>query len=506
MQSTPESWDFLNSEKTDSLMGYSIMGRTLRTTSRRWVRAILWCESFFRRYCALVLRLFFGMSVLALGLGLCSCFVQSSDMSRVVLCSVFVSAALAMMTCGFYDAKPFCPDTWYLRPCRFVSARRFALSKRTKFCPIVVLHRVSRPTAALHSLLRGGAGGSAATRRKHEEQDLLKGLSDLLRAHSGKKTQHRSWAEVTAPNSDASEPGGSESDLLSALGALVNKYSSQKRQDVSLFDALSDLVARFSINAAPSPQTARKVQFADSDDHTETKSTNDQPDAAPFWTVPRRTRRMSPVDNVDASSQPFLKRPPKIVDGFGKMLCNFHTFNQSLEEGKLPADCIGALVKLENIENLQVLAKVHGLEDKPFALVIWNHQRDLSDAPKDATNRWVLTERHGAVCMPMVKLGNAMPTFPSEPKVLKTSDVTAENLHTVRFSVRKELVPTEWAIARKDPAKYVQQLLPAKGQVRCYSWKELYVDNKLMLTGYAKCSQDCATQLLKQAGDKGIFR
>ena len=187
------------------------------------------------------------------------------------------------------------------------------------------------------------------------------------------------------------------------------------------------------------------------------------------------------------------------------MLCNFHTFNQSLEEGKLPADCIGALVKLGNIENLQVLAKVHGLEDKPFALVIWNHQRDLSVAPKDATNRWVLTERHGAICMPMVKLGNAMPTFPSEPKVLKTSDVTAENLHTVRFSVRKELVPTEWAIARKDPAKYVQQLLPAKGQVRCYSWKELYVDNKLMLTGYAKCSQDCATQLLKQAGDKGIF-
>ena len=46
------------------------------------------------------------------------------------------------------------------------------------------------------------------------------------------------------------------------------------------------------------------------------------------------------------------------------MLCNFHTCNQSLEEGKLPADCIGALVKLENIENLQVLAKVHGLEDK----------------------------------------------------------------------------------------------------------------------------------------------
>ena len=117
-----------------------------------------------------------------------------------------------------------------------------------------------------------------------------------------KKTQHRSWAEVTAPNSDASEPGGSESDLLSALRALVNKYSYQKRQDVSLFDALSDLVARFSINAAPSPQTARKVQFADSDDHTETKSTNDQPDAAPFWTVPRRTRRTSPVDNVDASS------------------------------------------------------------------------------------------------------------------------------------------------------------------------------------------------------------
>jgi hypothetical protein len=40
---------------------------------------------------------------------------------------------------------------------------------------------------------------------------------------------------------------------------------------------------------------------------------------------------------------------------------------------------------LENVQKLQVLAKVHGLRDKPFALVIWNHKRDLSDAPpKDA--------------------------------------------------------------------------------------------------------------------------
>ena len=59
--------------------------------------------------------------------------------------------------------------------------------------------------------------------------------------------------------------------------------------------------------------------------------------------------------------------------------------------------------------------------------------------------------------------------------------------------------------ARKDPARYVQHLLPAKSQVRCYSWKEMYIDNKLMLTGYAKCPPDCATQLLKKAGDRGIF-
>ena len=191
-----------------------------------------------------------------------------------------------------------------------------------------------------------------------------------------------------------------------------------------------------------------------------TNSKQRKPDAAPFWPM-KKTQPMQSASVKDDSS--FLRRPPKIVDGFGKQLCNFHVFNQCLEEGKLPDNCVGALAlaKLENIPDLQAPANVHNLQDKPFALVIWNHKRDLSDTPQDAVRRWVLTERHGALCMSMMKLGNTMQNLPAEPKVNKTVHVKVEDVQTVRFSIRKELAPTEWMTARKDPAKYVQHLLPA---------------------------------------------
>ena len=54
-----------------------------------------------------------------------------------------------------------------------------------------------------------------------------------------------------------------------------------------------------------------------------------------------------------------------------------------------------------------------------------------------------------------------MQNLPAEPKVNKTVHVKVEDVQTVRFSIRKELAPTEWMTARKDPAKYVQHLLPA---------------------------------------------
>ena len=67
--------------------------------------------------------------------------------------------------------------------------------------------------------------------------------------------------------------------------------------------------------------------------------------------------------------------------------------------------------------------------------MIWNHKRGLSDTLQDAVRRWVLTERHGALCMPVMKLGNTVPNLPAEPKVNKTVDVKVEDVQTVRFSI-----------------------------------------------------------------------
>lgn len=66
--------------------------------------------------------------------------------------------------------------------------------------------------------------------------------------------------------------------------------------------------------------------------------------------------------------------------------------------------------------------------------------------------------------MPVLKLGDSLPALPAEPKVNTTTEVKAEDLQTVRFSIQPELLPTEWMAARKDPAKYVQQLLPERAK------------------------------------------
>ena len=38
--------------------------------------------------------------------------------------------------------------------------------------------------------------------------------------------------------------------------------------------------------------------------------------------------------------------------------------------------------------------------------------------------------------MPVLKLGDALPALPAEPKVNKTTEVKAEDLQTVRFSIQ----------------------------------------------------------------------
>ena len=48
-------------------------------------------------------------------------------------------------------------------------------------------------------------------------------------------------------------------------------------------------------------------------------------------------------------------RPPKIVDGLSQQICSYHKLCNALNEGKLPADCCGAMVKTENIGELRAM-------------------------------------------------------------------------------------------------------------------------------------------------------
>ena len=88
------------------------------------------------------LLIFFGGSVWAFD-------IWTSELFAGIL---VVFAALAAMTCGFHDARPYTPIVWYVRPCRRVGKRRLRVPKRYVLqTPLAVLTRLPVDASALSS-------------------------------------------------------------------------------------------------------------------------------------------------------------------------------------------------------------------------------------------------------------------------------------------------------------------------------------------------------------------
>ena len=175
-------------------------------------------------------------------------------------------------------------------------------------------------------------------------------------------------------------------------------------------------------------------------------------------------------------------------------------------EGSLPKDAKFAVVKADNLPELQAMADAHDLPsaNAPLALIVWDFDPAKQSAPSKAAFKWFLTDR-GALQLPVVPLGDKLPDLPPEPKVKKV-EAPADTEHVaVRITVRQEFVASNWAAIKRNPVQALMSILPVGIEVRTYGWREAAVDGRTQLVGYAKVCPDKVASVLAVSGKKGLF-
>ncbi|CAE7330939.1 unnamed protein product, partial [Symbiodinium microadriaticum] len=143
-------------------------------------------------------------------------------------------------------------------------------------------------------------------------------------------------------------------------------------------------------------------------------------------------------------------------------------------EGSLPKDVKFAVVKADNLPELQAMADAHNLPtaNDPLALIVWDFDPAKQSAPSKAAFKWFLTDR-GALQLPVVPLGDKLPDLPPEPKVKKV-EAPADTEHVaVRITVRQEFVASNWAAIKRNPVQALMSILPVGIEVRAYGWREV---------------------------------
>ena len=229
-----------------------------------------------------------------------------------------------------------------------------------------------------HWLLRGGTATPGNGKQNKKDQRLLTALSKVLRnyGHDDDEDDYeddhmqdadywqpeqgqiawwdappsRSWAQVAS-----APPPSEDSSLLHALQKLVSLVSSHSNGSAqrSLLHDLRDLVWRHeqytSWYEAPRQQVppVRRVEGPKGGATQARKKPPDKPSAQP---VPKSklTRFKTIASNA---------------------ICSYHTLTKALMEGSLPKDVKFAVVKTDNLPELQAMADAHAL---PLPMLPWH--------------------------------------------------------------------------------------------------------------------------------------
>ena len=121
--------------------------------------------------------------------------------------------------------------------------------------------------------LRGGTGGLAATRRRRNESALIHALQRILSEFSSDDDSETGTLPAANPPSrkTADDDGDDESEVLSSLGTLANRYATTRgRPQIPLVEQLRQLLDRFTRSDA-----TRRVHFRD-DNEIQTPVSDDE--------------------------------------------------------------------------------------------------------------------------------------------------------------------------------------------------------------------------------------
>ena len=420
---------------------------------------------------------------------------------------------------------------------------------------------------------RGSAKITAYRKEENDETALLEALAGLLsnfsnaKQHSGQKQESQQFAQPTPKTkSNAKGKGTSaasaadqahdtpETGLLRSLERIIERA---KREPGTLLKRLTSLVSTATQNInkkqknqqwnkakqMPGPTEAtheppkKKMKASpgmspeNSSTENTTRQTSQKRPAEQTWADVVKNKPNSPengkgkgqnksADRSNKSPNARIRtnptqnaKPVALLEGAWEKgaLISFTDAKRQLEAGQSPTGSATLCQNLGQVQDLQRLAKLHNLPEKPFALVWTPGPETVADSklgylPTIAQGRVTL---HQFRSLPLLK------TLPKVPlQTARATDVSADShaLSTFRVTVPKAMISRDlWETILRNPRSHAQKVFGERVVLSTYGWKEVKFVNKkqqepeTLLQGFLRSQEKSIDQITKLSGKDGLF-
>ena len=386
----------------------------------------------------------------------------------VLHCIAFVLCCVCTCMCillGYCEASNHTVMRIRLWPARRVGRKRFPLTRKCKrqSWSLLVTTDVTTNSATYGDWmpscsLRGGAGGSAATRRRRNESALIHAPQRILSEFSSDDDSETGTMPAANPPSRKTayrhdtrdDDGDDESELLSSLGTLVNRYATTRgRPQIPLVEQLRQLLDRFTRSDA-----TRRVHFRD-DNEIQTPVSDDEnaKSSGKGAKTHARGKGKSIVQHDDSkTNSKLMVKPCSLGMAKPKQVISLrHCNNPARAESSVSHSLVarGKEHRYNGSPNFQM--KHHTLTS-----FVPTHNGSWTKPSTGCTPwKWIITYSWGKKSMTVRKVGTAWSTSWVEPGIA-----------CVLSDMNKDLLLSETCNRQDTRMGYGQWLL-----IRVWSWK-----------------------------------
>jgi hypothetical protein len=192
-------------------------------------------------------------------------------------------------------------------------------------------------------------------------------------------------------------------------------------------------------------------------------------------------------------------------------LISFTDAKRQLEAGQSPSGSATLCQNLGQVQDLQRLAKLHNLPEKPFALVWTPGPETVADSKLG----YLPTIAQGRVTLHQFRILPLLKTLPKVPlQTARATDVSADShaLSTFRVTVPKAMISRDlWETILRNPRSHAQKVFGERVVHSTYGWKEVKFVNKkqqepeTLLQGFLRSQEKSIDQITKLSGKDGLF-